>query len=218
MTRKRSPAGLVHSTVRILVDGEEVLTREGDTTGNDAEHLLDTDALVPQATPRRIAFYGCGCGEFGCHCVAGLVSESDGLVRWHDFRTVTGVYHCALPPAGVEADALGDPDIDWDLLDLPDLAFDAADYHRAFDAARTDRSWESRPRVIVRLVRDRARDVQVWAAARDDVITVQHRGRAMLGSTDLPVPDGPVEPLADALLRLLAQHDPREIAACSLWR
>ena len=207
-----------YPTVRIVVDGEEVLTREGDTTGNDPEDLLDTDALEPQCIPRRIAFYGCGCGEFGCHCVAGLVSEGGGLVRWHDFRTVTGVYHSALPPFDAEEDVLSDPDVDWELLDLPDLTFDAAAYHWAVDAARTDRSWESRPRAIVRLARDRARDVQLWAAAHDDVITVQHRDRAMLGSTDLPVPEGQVEPLADALVRLLARHDPREIAARGLWR
>ena len=120
--------------VRVLIDGEDLLAIRGADRPNSAEDLLLSGALVPQEPPRRIAFYGCGCGEFGCFNVAGLVQRRGDVVEWTDFRTVTGEYHSALP-----IDDVPDPVVLEDVwstsLDLPTFRFGADDYLRTVDAA-----------------------------------------------------------------------------------
>lgn len=205
-----------YPTVRVLVDEQESLRRDGEER-NDPAALLDTGSLLPQEPPRRIAFYGCGCGEFGCSCVAGLISEERGLVHWTDFRTITGIYHEALPPEGEGPDPV--VGAEWTRpLPLPDLAFEAEQYHRAVASATADRSWETRPRAVIRLMREQRPTWPHWVARHGDRITVHHRVDDRASSTDLDLPAGPVQHLADSLVRLLDQYDVREIAELDLWR
>lgn len=180
-----------YPTVRILIDGVELLNPEDQEIGNDPEHLFGTGALIPQPVPRRIAFYGCGCGSFGCSCVAGLVTEADGVVRWTDFRTVTGVYHSALPPNDGPPDPTANGGFSTRLLPIPDLAFDARQYHQAVALATADRTWETRTRVVVRLLRERLPDRAVWAEGHGARIQVRD------GVIDLPA--GTAQEVADTL-------------------
>ncbi|WGX96581.1 hypothetical protein [Nocardioides sp. L-11A] len=120
-------------TVRILVDGAETLAAFGDAT-NTVEDILLSGALLPQDPPRRIAFYGCGCGELGCANVAGLVRRRGGVIEWADFRTVTGAYRGALPIEDVP-DPADDPETPSRALDLPTLTFEATAYLSVVRAA-----------------------------------------------------------------------------------
>jgi hypothetical protein len=207
--------------VRLLLDGDDVLASTGVDEGNDPADILDTGALLPSDPPRRVAFYGCGCGEFGCANVAGLVIGSDDHIEWTDFRSLTGVYHSALPdPEDGPDPAVSD---DWDLTprrhDLPTFTFDADQYFAVVRNAMADRTWETRPRAVIRHLRSLRPEMKHWATRHEESITVHHRVNGMAWSTDLPVPAGPVDRLAEALVALLDQDvDPRRIAAESLWR
>ncbi len=205
-----------YPTVRLLVDGQDVLDPDRQEVGNDPADLLDTGALLPRADPHRIAFYGCGCGIFGCSCVSGLISQEGGLVRWTHFTTLTGVFHSALPPAEYDVPAFAHAGA---RLDLPELSFDADEYRSTIEEATADRSWETRPRAVVRLMRQQRPSWPHWATHRGESVAVHHRVDAMNWTTELEVPPGPVQRLADALVDLLDRYDdPREIAARGLWR
>lgn len=206
-----------YPTVRILVDGEERLEPDGGGVGNDPADLLDTGALLPHAVPRRIALYGCGCGEFGCFCVAPLISEHDGVVRWSDFRTITGEYGAALSHNGTP-DPAADPEVYSRRLELDDVWFDAAAYRAEVARAAADRGWESRARAVVRRLRELDPTWPGWAAREGDAVTVHYRVDGMADSADVAIPAGPVDRVAAALLDLVARHDdPREIEARGLW-
>ncbi|GAA4084445.1 hypothetical protein ACFFOS_21715 [Nocardioides kongjuensis] len=207
-------------TVRLLIDGQDVLAGDGADQPNDAEDLLSSGALVPQDPPRRIAFYGCGCGEFGCSNVAGLVVRRGDVVEWTDFRTVTGEYHGALP-----IDPVPDPAVEEDVwstaLDLPTFRFDADLYDTTVRAAMTDSSWETWPRAVVRhLLRqypDLGQRMAFWAAREGDAIEVAlHLSAA--DPARLEVPRGRPEALAERLGALLdAGIGARRIADDGLW-
>src|SRR5215212_8923063 len=109
--------------VRLLIDGSDLLATRRCDEGNDPADILDSGALLPMDPPRRIAFYGCGCGEFGCANVAGLVSRSRDVVTWADFLSLTGVYHSALPDPGYGPDPveLSEWDAPIQRLDIPPL-------------------------------------------------------------------------------------------------
>lgn len=127
--------------VRLFVDGRESLTSTGETLPNDPADLLDTGALLPVDPPRRIAFYGCGCSDFGCSNVVRLV--------------------CAARPE--------------------------ARVHATFDGTG---------------------------------VSINHQlDPPRCTSTDLALPSGPVDRLAEALIELLDRGiDPRQIAGRRLWR
>ncbi len=207
--------------VRLLIDGSDLLAAAGSDEANDPADILDTDALLPTDPPRRVAFYGCGCGEFGCANVAGLVRRSGDRVEWTDFLSLTGVYHSALPDPGYGPDpALTS---EWDVpnepLDLPALVFEAEEYFAVLHEATADRSWETRPRAVVRHMRALRPDMMPWAVRDGEGVTVHHRVDGMLWSTDLLVPPGSPDALAEALVELLGRGiDPRQIAADRLWR
>lgn len=205
-----------YPTVRLLVDGAEVLNPDGQETGNDPADLLDTGALLPVEPARRIALYGCGCGEFGCTCVSALITTDGERVHWTDFRTFTGVYGSALPPEEEGPDpATSYPGRQ---LALPDLSFDAVQYADAVAAATTDRSWESRPRATARLLRERRPDLWPWAAHKGDAITLNYRTEDHRNvSVDLALPVGPVESAVERLTLLLGEHEASEVAARGLW-
>jgi hypothetical protein len=116
-------------TVRLLIDGAELLAIDGYDEPNSVDDLLGHGALVPQEPPRRVAFYGCGCGEFGCANVAGLVQRRRDVVEWTDFRTVTGEYVGALPIEDVLDPAVV-AEVHSRKLPLPTLTFDAVVYLR----------------------------------------------------------------------------------------
>lgn len=122
--------------VDLVVDGR-VLDDSSGWSCLPASELLAADALRPTVPPRRIALYGCGCGELGCTNVTAVVERDGWLVRWRDLVSVTGWPYGAVPD-----DEDPDPAQDEELvhrLDLPDLAF-AADEYAAVVAEATRRT------------------------------------------------------------------------------
>lgn len=206
--------------VRLLVDGEEILASSGCDEANDPADILDTGALLPQEPPRRIAFYGCGCGQFGCSTVAGLVIDRGSVVEWTDFLSLTGFYESALPAPEDGPDPAEAPS-DWTHArhPIPTLSFDREQYIRVVQEAMADRSWETRPRAVVRHLRALRPEITHWAAHDGEAITVHHRAAGEVRSTDLLLPRGEPGRLAESLLALLDDGvDPRRIAAERLWR
>lgn len=135
-----------HPQAVLLVDGEDVLAGNGHR-GFDPERLLHKgDPLVPVSSPRRVVLYHCGCGVAGCSGRACVISESDGVVRWSGFRLFVGLDY---PLDDSLADEEGRPD------DLPDIAFEAAQYRAEVERAKADRSWETRRRRLARLLTER---------------------------------------------------------------
>lgn len=132
--------------VVLLADGRDVLAAQGHRGFNPEWLLHGGDPLVPVSPPRRVVLYHCGCGEPGCSGRACVISESDGVVRWSDFRRFVGLDH---PLDDALTDEDGRPD------DLPDLAFDAAQYRAEVERAKEDRSWETRRRRLARLLTER---------------------------------------------------------------
>ncbi len=114
LTIRVDQAAANYPEVRLLIDGDDLLAVGGIDRGNDPADILDSGALLPVDLPRRIAFYGCGCGEFSCANVAGLVARRGDVVEWSDFRCLTGAYDAALP----DPEDSPDPMTSWD----PDFA------------------------------------------------------------------------------------------------
>ncbi len=199
--------------VRLLVDGDDLLAVDGNDRGNDPADILDTGALLPIDPPRRIAFYGCGCGEFGCANVAGLITRRGDLVEWSDFRNLTGVYHSALP----DPDDGPDP-VAFEESDLPVTPTGTADAHlrrREVPGRRPLRDGGARlgdPNARGRSARTGARpDLWLWAASDGDRITGL--------DADLTVPEGPPDRLAARLVALLDDGvGPQRIEQERLWR
>ncbi len=133
--------------VTVLVDDEDVIGRATGFQGFDPEELFGADSpLLPADPPRRVAIYRCSCGEPGCGCAACIVSETDGVVHWQDFRDFVGVY--AKP-------TVGDDPTGGKRHAMPDLSFDAEQYRAEVQRASTDRSWETDGRRVARLLRAR---------------------------------------------------------------
>ena len=164
-----------HPRVVLLVDGREVLGGRGEQ-GFGPEGLLHKgDPLIPTDPPRRVALYYCGCGVPGCGTTACVISESEGVVRWSGFRTFVGLNH---PLDTSLSDEDGRP------ADLPEVAFDAAEYRSEVERAKADRSWETRPRRVGRLLKERLAERQerwnelgvkfrsVWLWGEDDVYAI----------------------------------------------
>lgn len=81
-----------------------------------------------------------------------------------------------------------------------------------------DRSWETRPRAVIRHMKELRPATTHWAAREGDGITVHHPVDRMVWSTDLLVPPGAPDILAARLVALLDDGvDPRRIAAERLW-
>jgi hypothetical protein len=149
------PAESAHRPrVVLLVDGQDVLAEQGHQ-GFGPESLLHRgDPLTPVSPPRRVVLYHCGCGVAGCSGRACVISESDGIVRWSGFRRFVGLGH---PLDDTIADEHGRTD------DLPDLAFDAAQYRAEVERAKNDRSWETPRRRLARLLTERlAAETRRW--------------------------------------------------------
>lgn len=147
-----------YPNVTVLVDGVDVIGAATDFIGFDPADLFDSGALVPEDVPRRVAVYRCNCGEAGCGCAAPIIERSGDLIRWHDFRDFVGVY--VKPTIAVEPDS-------GRSLPIADIEFDADDYLRAVADAAADRSWETRPRRIARLLLTSLRDTTGWWGERE---------------------------------------------------
>ena len=97
--------------------------------------------------------------------------------------------------------------------------FEAEAYFAVVHEAMDDRSWETRPRAVVRHMRVLRPYMTSWAVRHGEGVTVHHRVDDMLWSTDLLVPPGSPADLAGALAGLLDSGiDPRQIVADRLWR
>ena len=122
--------------VHLLIDGEDVLAETtGNTEPGTPASILASGALIPADPPRRIAFYGCSCGEFGCGNVAGIVVRRGSVVQWTDFCSVTGEYGSALPPDEPDPVVADDWDLPPDRYDLPTYTFNAERYLATVRAA-----------------------------------------------------------------------------------
>jgi len=133
--------------VRILVDGEELLA-QGDSSsgfvGFDPQQLLLTRALVPTEPPLRVALHQCSCGLAGCGCVAMVIESAGDTIRWTDPRNLVGVY--VTPIYDGEGEWEGEPH------DFGNIVFDADQYLQEVERATRDRSWETEPLLIGRLL------------------------------------------------------------------
>jgi hypothetical protein len=144
-----------HPVVLLLVDGRDVLAGDGHRGFGPESLLHKGDPLVPVSPPRRVVLYHCGCGVAGCSGRACTISESDGVVHWSAFRRLVGLDY---PLDDTLSDEHARPD------DVPDLAFDAAQYRAEVQRAKLDRSWETPRRRVARLLTERlAAETQRWA-------------------------------------------------------
>jgi hypothetical protein len=200
--------------VRVLVGGDEVLRTDGEERNGPAG-LLDNGALVPQLPPRRIALYGCGCGEFGCFVVAPLVERDGALVVWRDFRTVTGEYHDALPSPDSGPDPVQVDDVSSRPLPVPDLAFDAAQYDAEVARASADRSWETREHAVCRLSRGRLDGWALLWPVREGTVAMSrdfHGAHVVLA-----LPEGDPADLVAALAGVLRTPEVEAMLAATRW-
>jgi hypothetical protein len=209
-----------HPAVRVIIDGSERLRTSGEERSSP-DGLLASGALLPRDPPRRIAFYGCGCGEFGCSTVAGLVAREGGLVTWRDFRTVTGAYGGPLPdpddlpdPLLTPADFLGDP-YGGSALDVADLAFDAEQYLTEVARAAADRSWETRAMAVCRVARDR---LEGWRLLWPEGSARVAMSRDFHGAdVVLALPEGDPADLVAALAGVLRTPEVEAMLAATRW-
>jgi hypothetical protein len=149
--------------VVLLVDGIEVL--EGRGNGFGPETLLHQgDPLLPVEPPRRVGLYKCGCGDAGCGITGCLISESDGVIRWSGFRDFVGRYGPLDP-------ALED-DVHSRAVDREDLVFDAAEYRAEVARAKADRTWETRPHRLGRLLKGRLMHQKRWDQLNLEFVSV----------------------------------------------
>ncbi len=131
-TRAGPRAAADPPTVRILVDGAEVLRRIGsmELVAFPGTDLLGARSpLIPQDPAQRVALYHCGCGEPGCGVAAPLITRHGERITWSDFRDFVGVFH--------------EPVFDGDVgggtpLRLPELTFDACQYLAEVERASED--------------------------------------------------------------------------------
>lgn len=206
-------------TVRVLVDGHERLRPDGEERATP-EGLLASGALVPQDPPRRIALYGCGCGEFGCSTIAGLVAREGDLVAWRDFRTVTGAYAGPLPAPADLPDPLRAPTEPFEdpygsrRLPVPDLVFDGAQYDSEVDRATADRSWEARSTAVCRLAGGR---LDGWVLWSDDGDVVHLTRDFHAADVVLTLPAGDPDDLVAALADVLRTPEVEAMLAATRW-
>ncbi len=131
-------------TVRILIDGEDILGLEAHKGFDPDKIFAESAPLLPTDPSRRIAVYRCGCGEAGCSVIAPLIVDDGTTIEWRDFRDFTGVYvnpDTDIAPAGGTK------------LGIPDVHFDADQYRTEVAKAVGDRSWETHARTTARLLR-----------------------------------------------------------------
>ena len=120
-------------TLKILIDGSDVLKLKRHTGFLARAMLGESAALLPKAPPRRVAVYCCSCGHAGCGVIAPLITAEGSQIAWRDTRTFQGVF--------------GGPEIETNptggqTIGLPDLTFDAIQYRA--EVARAVEELETR--------------------------------------------------------------------------
>ena len=156
--------------------------------------------------------------------MAGIITRRDHTIEWRDFVSITGIYGSALPEPEEGPDSTNPTDpADWDLVpsphNLPMLLFEADQYLTEVERATRDRSWETRPRAVIRHLKAMDPTITLFAAHEGENVTVWHRVDKSLHNTDLRVPQGDPNRLAQKLLSLLRSGlDPATIAHRDLWK
>ncbi|MFY0405444.1 hypothetical protein [Solicola sp. PLA-1-18] len=207
-------------TVRLLVDGFDVLDPERFDTGYDPDSLLGTGDLVPTDPPHRVGLYHCKCDTLFCESIAGIIVRRGDRIEWTDFRSLTGQYDDnptsidgLTDPYATDTDGTFEPSA----LDLPTISFDANQYLAEVARATADRAWETPIRALCRLVMTARPPWHLWTGRSEDELTVDTNATRDSRGV-LRVPPGNPEQLAASLIELLdAGHHPRTIAEQSLW-
>lgn len=141
----------------IRVNGEDPFEDVAkDWRGFDPGKMLGPSSpLVPDDAGSRVAVYRCSCGEPGCGVIAPFIvaSPDHRRISWVDFRDYVGVFVGPIEPAAADYD--GKP---WD---LPDIHFDRDQYIAEVQRATNDRSWETPPRLMARLLEERVRPMDL---------------------------------------------------------
>jgi hypothetical protein len=91
---------------------------------------------LPAEPARRVALYIDGCGDPGFGCIAPVISTSNGLVIWNDFRNVMNIDEAPileLYPAQSTS------------LSVPEQIFDARQYSGEVMRISAAREWEAPP-------------------------------------------------------------------------
>ena len=193
-------------SVTILVDGEDVIGRATRFQGFDPDDIFGRGApLLPQDPPRRVAVYRCSCGEPGCGCAACLITQQGDIVRWSDFRDFTGVYARPLVQENPDGGSK---------QPVPDLEFEAAQYHDAVRRASEDRDWETRRRRRARLLRDELMSVRSHFEAMGYTIgwVAPEWDKENGVQVELRIPNGQVVLRLDADPELSDEDSAREMA------
>jgi hypothetical protein len=117
------------------------------------------------------------------------------VIRWQDFRDFVGVYS----EPTIEPDPTGGVP-----HEVPDLAFDAAQYRAELDRASADRSWETKRRRLARLLRAQliAREEELVARGYTVGWVAPGWEREQDVNVELRVPNGQLVLQLDADLRL----------------
>lgn len=157
--------------VRPIVDGRDILAEvftEG--PGADPEVLLaPRGPLTADVEPHEARLATAACDEGCCGAIYVTIHQDSDQVVWGGWRNPD------------------DPSVD-----LPEFRFDADEYRRQLDQARSDTTWEWPARTIARVLEGRLRDapellahwscelhaVVAWPWRRDEVtVLLFHPGR-----------------------------------------
>lgn len=143
---------------QVLIDGENPYAEVAPGWhGAYPGALVDPPSpLLPTDPARRVAVYGCSCGEFGCGVIAVLIiASADGRrISWVDPRNYTAAFSGPLPDAPIGWEGRR-----WE--DVPPLHFDRDQYLAEIERVRTDRFWETPARATARLVRERIQRLEL---------------------------------------------------------
>ncbi len=210
--------------VAILVDGAQIFSSFDGRRyrGWHPALILDPDdaPLLPATPSRRVGLYPRASLYAAEGCVTAVILAAGDRIAWTDIRDHYG-YH---EPAPARDPVIGDGQV----LPIPDLAFDAAQYRAEITRATASRTWETHALATARLLRKHLREAagrltaQGWTPefteGRSEGYWVAFRDP---GDTQLivalPAPPGTAEQqaatMADILLTTPPQHWP--VVHCS---
>lgn len=149
---------LVTRELVIVIDGVSELDRWDSGAGLDPDELLNPELpLLPPAdgTASECVVQRCACGDADCDALTATIRRTGDVIEWFDFRDHRS------------------------LQDVGPFTFDAGQYEEEVRRAHRERTWESRPERIARLVGETFRAVTNarprsfdWSSANDERVAV----------------------------------------------
>lgn len=124
-----------HVEVRLLVDGDDVISRIWDGDWLDPDELIGVSSpLTPGPRPREVALLQCGCGLVECGALMVRIRREGDVVTWDGFRDAVGLdYEEGRPHPG-------------------EFRFAADQYLAELERAHRERDWEWPERTCARRV------------------------------------------------------------------